>query len=197
MPTLTQHLISQQDTPSLNTFTTLFTQTTSTGTKLEVSRLITIILRTLQSPSTPGLFDASLRLLIHTPGILTPAVFAIKQAPAPNVMTAQAEAWLALNLFARIPGGAAVLATQTSNDEELFLLLRQRITKPGESAVDGVNQGEVAQAENPDTRPEWVREKERDNALVLVHDLLKADDVDEGVKRGLRGLLEESDIRIG
>jgi len=191
----TQRFIEQHGTPSLDTVITLFKETTSTATRLEVSRLLTVILRALQSPSSPGLYDVCLRTLVNTPDVLLPAVFAIRQSPAPNVLTAQAEAWLTLNLFVRAPGGAVTLATQTCNDEELLSLLRQRIKISGNEIAETV--GEGAEAEPQDTRPRWVKDKERDNAVLLVHDLLKADDVEEGVKHVLRSLLEESDIRIG
>ena len=191
----TRRFVEQHGTPSLDTIITHFKETTSTATKLEVSRLLAVILRALQSAFNPGLYHVCLRTLVNTSDVLLPAIYAIKQSSAPNFMTAQAEAWLTLNLFVRAPGGAAALATQTCSDEELLSLLRQRIRNSETHVAETV--GEGAEAEPQDTRPGWVRDKERDNAVLLVHDLLTADDVDEGVKHVLRSLLEESDIRIG
>lgn len=50
--------------------------------------------------------------------------------------------------------------------------------------------------QNEDTRPEWVREKERDNAILLIHDLLKAEDVNGDIKARLEALLKETEIRV-
>lgn len=201
MPGQTHHLIARTDghIPDLNTFLTLFKQTTSTATKLEIARLITALLRTLQAPDDKSSCETSLSSLVMTPDVLTPIMLAIKQSPGPGTTQAQADAWLALNLFARIPGGANVLATSTSEDGEFISVLRRRLggTDEGAVIVGGAaaeSNGDEAPAE--DTRPAWVRDKERDNAVVLVHDVLKSEDVSEQVKDRLRALLGESEIVV-
>lgn len=180
----------------METFLTLFAQTTSTATKLEISRLITSILRTLQSPSAAKTVDESLKKLTCTPDILSPLFFSVKQSPSPGVINVQAEAWLAFNLFARLPGGSGVLATEASEDEEVFSLLSRRITKKEEGVVAIRSQDNGTTEQNEDTRPEWVREKERDNAILLIHDLLKAEDVNGDIKARLEALLKETEIRV-
>lgn len=195
----TQRFILQADgsrPPTLTTFLTLSNHTTSTATKLEVARLIAAILRSLQSAPSDA---SSLQRLATTPDVLSPLVFAIKQQPEPAVTQAQADAWLALNLFARIPGGAGVLAEATAEDSEIVSLLRQRLTKakPTEGALvsSGGANGDETHAE--DTRPEWVKDKERDNTVLLVHDVLKAGgEVSEDVKDKLRALLKDSEITV-
>ena len=180
----------------MNTFLTLFAQTTSTATKLEVSRLITSVLRTLQSPPVATPLDESLKKLTCTPDILSPLFFSIKQSPSPGVINVQAEAWLAFNLFARMPGGSRVLATEVSEDEEVFSLLSRRITKKEEGVVAIRGQDNGTTEQNEDTRPEWVREKERDNTILLTHDLLTAEDVNGDIKARLEALLKGTEIRV-
>lgn len=173
----------------------VFAKTTSTPTKLEISRLITILLRTLQTPSSVGRED-SLRTLIEVPDILSPVLFSIKQPLASGVMQAQAEAWLALNLFVRVPGGAVILADTISEDEAMFSLLQDRIVK---KSVQGlVSQKEETETQAPvgDTRPEWVKEKEKDNAVLLIHDIVKAEGVREEVKGRLKAMLGNIEVRV-
>lgn len=143
-----------------------------------------------------GKFDAPLKTLIGTPSILSPLVFAVKQPLASGVMQAQAEAWLALNLFVRVPGGAGVLATEVSQDEQVLSLLRNRIKKTENALVEVKDEAVETTEPVQDTRPDWVKEKERDNAILLVHDVLKAEDVSDDVKSTLRGLLKETEIRV-
>lgn len=98
-----------------------------------------------------------------------------------------------------------MLATETSSDEELLSLLRQRISKAEGQGGDGVvatttaaagGEGVDEAVQTQDARPEWLREKERDNAVVLVYDLIHAEGVSGEVKEGLGALLRESDIRV-
>lgn len=163
---------------------------------MEISRLVTSILRTLQSPPAAKPVGESLRKLTCTPDILAPLFFSVKQAPSPGVINVQAEAWLAFNLFARLPGGSGVLATEASEDGEVFSLLSRRITKKEEGVVAIRSQDNGSTEQNEDTRPEWVREKERDNAILLIHDLLKAEDVNRDIKARLEALLKETEIRV-
>lgn len=95
-----------------------------------------------------------------------------------------------------MPGGSGVLATEASEDEEVFSLLSRRITKKEEGVVAIRNQDNGTTKQNEDSRPEWVRDKERENAILLIHDLLKAEDVNGDIKARLEALLKESEIRV-
>ena len=44
--------------------------------------------------------------------------------------------------------------------------------------------------------PAWVREKERDNAVILVHELLASGEVDEPVFTQLKDILAEANITV-
>jgi hypothetical protein len=179
----------------LSTLLTTFDTTTSTSVKLEMSRLAVSFFRTLQVSSATvseietgeeeaikALFDTP----VNTSSILDPLIFAIKHAAEPNIIAIQAEAWLGLNLAARLPYGAAKVGNAFSEDETLFALFVSRL------GGQYVNEGEVK-----DSRPEWLKEKERDNAVLLAAELIKTGDVDEGVKDKFRGALREREIRIG
>lgn len=159
------------------------------ATKLEVARLLCALLRTLQSRKAEAKsFETSLRALEKMPNVLSPFMFAIKQAPNPGVMTAQAEAWLGLNLFARGPDGARIVAEEVDGEDEVLELLRNRIKK-------GNGDGGVA-GQSEDNRPDWVKDKERDNAVLLMHDICRAENVSEKVRGKVRGLLDEAAIRV-
>ncbi|KEQ93599.1 hypothetical protein AUEXF2481DRAFT_6668 [Aureobasidium subglaciale EXF-2481] len=188
-------LLSSATNKFLSTLLSIYQTTTSTSVKLEMSRLVVSFFRTLQASSatvseietgeeeaTRALFDTP----VNTSSILDPLVFSIKHAAEPGIIAIQAEAWLGLNLAARLPSGARKVSTAFSDDEELFALFISRLGgKPGD--------GE----EVKDERPEWLREKERDNAVLLGAELIKAEDVDGDVKEKFKLALREKEIRIG
>ena len=90
-----------------------------------------------------------------------------------------------------------MLAKETSADGELFSLLRQRLSKVGDAVVEAAHTSNSEAGQERDTKPEWIKEKERDNAVLLVHDLLQAEGVKDEVKEGLAVMLEESGVRVG
>ncbi|KAI5277063.1 hypothetical protein E4T47_00105 [Aureobasidium subglaciale] len=188
-------LLSSATNDFLSTLLSTYQATTSTSVRLEMSRLVVSFFRTLQASSatvseietgeeeaTKALFDTP----VNTSSILDPLVLSIKHAAEPGMIAIQAEAWLGLNLAARLPSGARKVATAFSDDEELFALFISRL---GGKAGDG--------EEVKDERPEWLREKERDNAVLLGAELIKAEDVDGDVKEKFRLALREKEIRIG
>jgi hypothetical protein len=197
----------------LTTILSSYQSTTSTSVKFEVSRLAVSFLRTLQVSSSPSsstttipseeeedvanlpsphqtnltktaqeqLFDTPVNL----PSILDPLIFTIKHTPEANMMAIQAEAWLGLNLAARLSGGAIKVGDAFSRDEDLFALYCLRLGGGGGGAISN------------DERPNWLVEKERDNAVLLGAELIKAGDVDEGVKRKFKTVLDERGIHVG
>ncbi|KAI5204836.1 hypothetical protein E4T39_03400 [Aureobasidium subglaciale] len=188
-------LLSSAHNDFLSALLSTYQTTTSTSVKLELSRLVVSFFRTLQASSatvseietgeeeaTKALFDTP----VNTSSILDPLIFSIKHAAEPNIIAIQAEAWLGLNLAARLPGGARKVANAFSDDGDLFSLFVSRL---GGTAGDG--------EEVKDARPEWLREKERDNAVLLGAELIKAGDVDEDVKEKFKVALREKEIRIG
>jgi hypothetical protein len=187
--------LSNANNNFLSTLLTTFDTTTSTSVKLEMSRLAVSFFRTLQVSSATvsevetgeeeaikALFDTP----VNTSSILDPLIFAVKHAAEPNIIAIQAEAWLGLNLAARLPYGAARVSNAFSEDETLFALFVSRLDGR-EVNKDGVK----------DSRPEWLKEKERDNAVLLAAELIKAGDVDESVKDKFKSALSEREIRIG
>ncbi|GAB7353376.1 hypothetical protein MBLNU459_g3856t1 [Dothideomycetes sp. NU459] len=115
-------------TASLTTILELFATTTSTATKLEIARLTTTMLRSLQPASSPAAATTdtmpsfssssvnssdSQTLLLHllAQPILAPLLFAITARPDAGqkggaaLVAVQADAWLGLNLIVRVPGG--------------------------------------------------------------------------------------------
>ncbi|THZ69978.1 hypothetical protein D6C85_06292 [Aureobasidium pullulans] len=182
----------------LSTLLSTYQNTTSTSVKLEMSRLVVSFFRTLQASSATvsevetreeeaveALFDTP----VNTSSILDPLIFSIKHAAEPGIIAIQAEAWLGLNLAARLPGGASEVGDAFSDDDELFALFTSRLGGQGGQATNG--------EEAKDARPGWLKEKERDNAVLLSAELIKAGDVDESVKEKFRAALNERDIRIG
>lgn len=182
----------------LSALLTTYQSTTSTSVKLETSRLAVSFFRTLQVSSaavseieageeeaTKALFDTP----INTASILDPLIFSIKHAAEPGIIAIQAEAWLGLNLAARLPYGASKVGNAFLEDETLFALFVARL---GGKVSQTVDSDQVK-----DSRPEWLKEKERDNAVLLAAELIKAEDVDESVKERFRTVLREREIRIG
>jgi hypothetical protein len=180
----------------LSTLLTTYQTTTSTSVKLEMSRLVVNFFRTLQVSSATvseveigeeeaikTLFDTP----VNTASILDPLVFSIKHAAEPGIIGIQAEAWLGLNLAARLPYGAVKVSDALSEDEALFALFVSRLG--GKVSADG--------EEVKDSRPDWLKEKERDNAVLLAAELIKAGDVEESIKEKFRTALREREIRIG
>ena len=190
--------LSDYNNGFLSTLLTTYQNTTSTSLKLEMSRLAVSFFRTLQASSatvseiesgeeeaTKALFDTP----VNTPSILDPLIFSIKHAAEPGIIGIQAEAWLGFNLAARLPYGAVKVGNVFSEDEALFELFVARLGGQAAQAVDG--------EEAKDSRPEWLKEKERDNAVLLAAELIKAEDVEESVKEKFRTALREREIRIG
>ncbi|KAI4716088.1 hypothetical protein E4T48_07749 [Aureobasidium sp. EXF-10727] len=191
-------VLSESNNDLLATILTTYQTTTSTSVKLELSRLAVSFFRTLQASSatvseigcgeeeaTKALFDTP----VNTSSILDPLIFSIKHAAEPGIIAIQAEAWLGLNLAARLPHGASKVGNAFSEDEDLFTLFSSRLGGQVLQVADG--------EETKDSRPEWLKEKERDNAVLLAAELIKAEDVDENVKEKFRIALREREIRIG
>jgi hypothetical protein len=188
-------ILSDASNNFLSTLLTTYQTTTSTSLRLEMSRLAVSFFRTLQVSSatvsevetgeeeaTKTLFDTP----VNTASILDPLVFSIKHAAEPGIIGIQAEAWLGLNLAARLPYGAVKVSNAFSEDEALFALFISRLG--GDVSSDG--------DEVKDSRPDWLKEKERDNAVLLAAELIKAGDVEEGIKEKFRDALREREIRI-
>lgn len=189
-------ILSDTNSNFLSTLLSTYQNTTSTSVKLEMSRLAVSFFRTLQSTSFPDAQEKqALQVLFDTPvnlpSILDPLVFTIKHAPEPNIIAIQAEAWLGLNLAARLPTGASKVGGAFAEDDELFALFCSRLS-------GGVSQTRPADgAETKDSRPDWLKEKERDNAVLLCAELIKAEDVETSVKEKFRVALNERDIKLG
>ncbi|KAL1301762.1 hypothetical protein AAFC00_005960 [Neodothiora populina] len=200
MPEGVQRLVSGQELagcPTLSTFLTVFHDTTNPQIKVEVARLIASFLRTLHAPSVSENAKSALETLVGTPDILGPFIFTIKQATSPSLMQAQADAWLGLNLYVRTSGGAGHLGGLMVDDMEMISLLRQRVMPKGEEATGAVRESEGdSSGADKANRPSWVEDKERDNTILLIYDILKADEVSEDIKEKLRPLLRESEIRV-
>jgi hypothetical protein len=191
-------ILSDASNDSLTTLLATYQNTTSTSVKLEMSRLAVSFFRTLQASSatvseiesgeeeaTKTLFDTP----VNTPSILDPLIFSIKHAAEPGIIAIQAEAWLGLNLAARLPNGASKVGDAFSEDEHLFTLFNSRLGGQMSEGADG--------EQTKDSRPEWLKEKERDNAVLLAAELIKAEDVDESIKEKFRAVLRDREIRLG
>ncbi|KAH0356252.1 hypothetical protein KCU83_g1149, partial [Aureobasidium melanogenum] len=191
-------ILSDASNDFLTTLLTTYQNTTSTSVKLEMSRLAVSFFRTLQASSatvseiesgeeeaTKALFDTP----VNTSSILDPLIFSIKHAAEPGIIAIQAEAWLGLNLAARLPNGASQVGNAFSEDESLFTLFNSRLGGQMSEGADG--------GQTKDSRPEWLKEKERDNAVLLAAELVKAEDVDESIKEKFSTALREREIRIG
>lgn len=192
-------LITTLSSPNIKFLPTLLTSyqnTTSTPFKLEVSKLCVSFLRTLQPSSTSQppndqemealkqLFDAP----VNIPGILDPLVFAITHESERAIEAIQAEAWLGLNFAVRLPFGAEKVG-QVFEDEKLFGLYCSHLAGGGSAEIDG-------DGETKDERPQWLKEKQRDNAVLLGVEIIKAEGVDQGVKEKFRSVLKEKDVVV-
>ncbi|KAG9526166.1 hypothetical protein KCV07_g566, partial [Aureobasidium melanogenum] len=190
-------ILSDASNDFLTTLLATYQNTTSTSVKLEMSRLAVSFFRTLQASSatvseiesgeeeaTKTLFDTP----VNTPSILEPLIFSIKHAAEPGIIAIQAEAWLGLNLAARLPNGASKVGDAFSEDENLFTLFNSRLGGQMSEGADG--------EQTKDSRPEWLKEKERDNAVLLAAELIKAEDVDESIKEKFRAVLRDREIRL-
>lgn len=188
-------LLTSANNEFLSTLLSTYRDTTSTAVKLELTRLIVGILRTLQPSSRPenqegaateALFDVP----VNVPSPLEPLFFTIKHTPEPGIVAIQAEAWLGLNLAARLKGGAVKVASTISEDDDLVALFSSRLA--GDDEQSSLKDGE----EVKDSRPLWLKEKERDNTVLLCAELLKDENIEESVKDKLRGVLEERNIAL-
>ncbi|KAG9593954.1 hypothetical protein KCU77_g6359, partial [Aureobasidium melanogenum] len=191
-------ILSDASNDFLTTLLSTYQNTTSTSVKLEMSRLAVSLFRTLQTSSatvseiesgeeeaTKALFDTP----VNTSSILDPLIFSIKHAAEPGIIAIQAEAWLGLNLAARLPNGASKVGNAFSEDEALFALFNSRL---GGQITQGADDEHAK-----DSRPEWLKEKERDNAVLLAAELMKAEDVNESIKEKFSIALRDREIRIG
>lgn len=128
-----------------------------------------------------NLFDAP----VNVPGVLAPLVFAITHKSERAIEAIQAEAWLGLNFAVRLPFGAEKVG-QVFDDEKLFGLYCSHLA--GGSVESNGDE------EAKDERPQWLKEKQRDNAVLLGVEIVKAEGVDQGVKEKFRRLLKERDV---
>lgn len=96
-----------------------------------------------------------------------------------------------------MPGGAPIVAELFAQDGMLEAL-QQEVKGHAEEEIEG----KVAESEAPmftgrrNSVPGWLQEKERHNAVVLVHDLLKSSEVQEPLRGKLEAVLRDAGIRI-
>lgn len=179
----------------LTTCLRAFADTDKFALKIEVARLELAHLKTLARIAQGQPDSPLLPAFLDTDGYLDPLVFAAKQTEVP---IAQSEGWLALCLFARLPQGAARIAEVLARDSALFAALREEIifSAPTE---DEESQGSDERAMSPGRRnsvPQWLRAKERDNAVVLIHALLRSHDVSQTAKDDVQKILTEANIQV-
>ncbi|KAL8947076.1 MAG: hypothetical protein Q9222_006602 [Ikaeria aurantiellina] len=202
---LLESLSSDQDSPAyektyLSLLLLLFGRTDDTATKFEIGRTVATICRCI-STSSQGLPPESTSAILHRlygvhADIATPLAVMISQARFPII---RSEGWFALALMARSREGSAAVA-EVFSQLELFGILVSTITgqptnggppRSAATAVERPNTGSTSSSSNSN-RSEQEREmqaKDRENALVLVNELLRHRGDDISMIR--RGILED------
>lgn len=173
----------------------VYIETDSSSVKIEVARLQLAHFRTLtrivsQQPDSP-----LVSTILDTEHILEALSFAATQNAVP---LAQAEGWLGLCLVARLPGGPPRVS-QLFAQEALLDALRQEVkghaTDKNDNAVTEQDDATIFTGRR-NSVPDWLKEKERHNAVVLVHELLKSAEVVAPLRGNLESVLHDSGIKI-
>ncbi|KAL8715111.1 MAG: hypothetical protein Q9220_001068 [cf. Caloplaca sp. 1 TL-2023] len=184
---LLESLSSDTDSPAyektyLSLLLLLFGRTDDTATKFEIGRTVATICRCI-STFSQGLPPESTSAILHRlygvhADIATPLAVMISQGRFPVI---RSEGWFALALMARSREGSAAVA-EIFSQLELFGMLVSTITgQPTNGGparpitADRPNTGSTSSSSNSN-RSEQEREmqiKDRENALVLVNELLR------------------------
>ncbi|KAF2226488.1 hypothetical protein BDZ85DRAFT_316002 [Elsinoe ampelina] len=201
----------------------LYSEPTTDGrVKLEISRTITALLREAAKPlgmstaasygsdntDTPQspIADATIPTMLAAPNLLEPLAYAITDSKLP---LAQAEGYLGLCLILRCSStkGPQLVSSLIASHPSLLFTMKSTIvgskdtTNVGEeSAPQGeqTTEGEVLplQGQKTDAAATGVALKARDNAVVLLSELLKSENIDDAVRDSLDSIANEAGITL-
>ncbi|KAI4248944.1 MAG: hypothetical protein L6R42_009141 [Xanthoria sp. 1 TBL-2021] len=155
----------------------LFGRTDDTATKFETGRTVATICRCISS-SSQGLPPQSTNAIWHRlyglhPDIATPLAMMISQSRFPVL---RSEGWFALALMARSGEGSAAVS-EVFQQLETFGVLVSTITGQSPTSERPATDNTMSSDSNgSDRSPEQVqvmKDKDRENALVLVNELLR------------------------
>jgi len=167
----------------------LYRETEITAVKIEVARLELGHIRTMVRVSEREVVPT----FLGTPGVLESLAYCAVQTEIPM---AQPEGWLGLCLAARLPSGGKLVA-DLFEDDKLFEALRMELQEPQDSNKVAVEDETAATPlGRRGSMPKWLQTKQRDNAVVLVHDLLKCKDVKEPIRGKLETIIKEANIQV-
>lgn len=180
---LLDSLSTDQDSPAyektyLSLLLLLFRRTDDAATQFEIARTVATICRCISS-SSQGLPLESTNAIWHRLygmhlDIATPLAMMISQSRFPIL---RSEGWFALALMARTREGSAAVS-EVFQQLEVFGVLVTTITGQSTNGSERRASGPTTMSDNSDSdsRPEQVEEmkaKDRENALVLVNELLR------------------------
>lgn len=155
--------------------------------RLQLQHIRTLAVIMQDDPNSSVVTD-----FITTPGSLEPLAYTAKQTAVP---LAQAEGWLGMCLVARLPYGACTVA-RLFEDDEMLDALRLEIKGHSEGEFTDATRDSAASPTRRGSVPGWVQEKERANAMVLAHDLLKSREVVEPLRGRLETVLKDANISL-
>ena len=162
----------------LSLFLSLFETSDSMPTKVEIARTIASIWRCINSSSqsiTPQMLSETLRrLCLMHPNIGKPISLMVSQSQWPIV---RSEGWFAMALMARSREGSAAV-NDILHQIEVFGPLVETIkgrsrSIGGESSPAAIEDDEGMETESRSAQERDMRVKDRDNALVMISELLK------------------------
>ena len=161
---------------------TLFEKSDDVSTRFEISRIVAAIWRCVRSPASTQYFSDIVevtlpRLHSIATDLAKPLLAMVKQSRWPVV---RSEGWFAMALMARSKDGSDAIVDLLSDTELSNALIEaidsQRADKNGHVSVQPGDEISITGADTSELNPKQensMETKDRDNALVLVSELLK------------------------
>ena len=169
----------------LSLLLSLFDRSDDAAIKLEIARIVAVIFRCTHATTSSASGDSTglilTRLYALHPNLSRPLAMMVTQSQWPIV---RSEGWFALALMARSEEGSAVIDT-ILEQPEIFGALEEairgrsslvRVRSSGEASEDSLQAilpVESTEADSPSEQEEGTRSKDRENGMVLIHELLK------------------------
>ncbi|EPE31627.1 ARM repeat-containing protein [Glarea lozoyensis ATCC 20868] len=183
----------------------LFERTDVEPIKMEISRLVTALCRvfeTYKGKELSNLASVRARFFSMHPDIGRPLSFMVSQNKWPVV---RSEGWFVFALMARYPEGAQCIS-DLLNDVAVFQPLMELLTgkdlidpksstlqptpaSPASLAIEGLTPGQSSDTPQPHSQAAQMARLDRENALVLVSEMLKNRGSDMAVMR--RAMFED------
>lgn len=178
----------------------VFEATSDVQLKLECASIYLGWTKSLLENRKPSARDGT-ETISYRPHFLHAFAFAATQK---SLITAQANGWLGLALYARLPGAPKLISNQLVEQEDFATVLEDALNmKPAAVPTESVTKAEHGVTDTEDEMdpqeaqlPPQFRARVRDNVTILLHSLLTSDGVVGPARQQMQDIAQRAGIRF-